>query len=88
MIWDVQFAPAAIRGLKRLPPRVVAAVVEFATVTLPGNPYRMSKPLQGELEGYYSARRGDYRVLFSLDEDRRVLTVERIAHRADVYRPA
>lgn len=87
MNWDVEFAPAAIRGLDRLPPRVVAAIVEFVTVTLPGNPYRMSKPLQGDLEGYYSARRGDYRVLFSLDEDRRVLLVGRIAHRADVYRP-
>ncbi|HEU0207310.1 MAG TPA: type II toxin-antitoxin system RelE/ParE family toxin [Pseudolysinimonas sp.] len=87
MSWDVQLAPAAVRGLERLPPRIAAAVVEFVTATLPTNPERMSKPLRGDLDGLRSARRGDYRVLFSLDEAMGTLIVERIAHRADVYRP-
>lgn len=86
MNWDVQFAPSAIRGLDRLPAKIAAAVVEFATVTLPGKPERMSTPLRGELEGLRSARRGDYRLLISLDEATRTLLVVRIAHRADVYR--
>lgn len=86
MNWTVQFAPSALRGLKRLPPRIATAVVEFTTGTLPENPGRMSKPLRGELTGLRSARRGDYRVLFSLDEATGVLLVIRIAHRADVYR--
>lgn len=87
MSWDVQLAPAAIRGLDRLPPRIASAVFEFVTATLPTNPERMSKPLRGELEGLRSARRGDYRVLFSLNEADGTLLVVRIAHRADVYRP-
>ncbi len=87
MSWEVQLSPSAIRGLDRLPPRIAAAVVEFVTTTLPVNPERMSKPLRGELEGRRSARRGDYRVLFTLDGETRVLLVVRIAHRADVYRP-
>ena len=61
-------------------------VVEFVTATLPTNPERMSKPLRGELEGLRSARRGHYRVLFSLDETTSTLLDERIAHRADIYR--
>lgn len=85
MSWDVQLAPSAIRGLDRLPPRIAPAIVEFVTATLPTNPERMSKPLRGELEGLRSARRGDYRVLFSLDEATGILLVVRIAHRADVY---
>ena len=88
MNWDVQLAPSAIRTLDRLPPRIAVAVVEFVTGTLPGNPERMSKPLRGELEGLRSARRGDYRVLFSLDETTSTLLVVRIAPRADVYRPS
>jgi mRNA-degrading endonuclease RelE of RelBE toxin-antitoxin system len=83
--WDVQLAPSAIRGLDRLPPRIAPAIVEFVTTTLATNPERMSKPLRGELEGLRSARRGDYRVLFSLDEATGILLVVRIAHRADVY---
>lgn len=86
MTWEVQFAPGAIRGLDRLPAKIAAAVVEFATVTLPGNPQRMSKPPTGEFEGLRSARRGDYRVLLSLDEKTSVLLVIRVAHRADAYR--
>lgn len=46
----------------------------------------MSKPLRGEFDGLRAARRGDYRVLFSLDEATSTLLVMRIAHRADVYR--
>lgn len=87
MTWRVQFSPGALRGLERLPPRIAAAVVEFATVTLPSNPERMSKPLRDDLEGLRSARRGDYRILFSLDDADRVLLVVRIAHRSSVYRP-
>jgi mRNA-degrading endonuclease RelE of RelBE toxin-antitoxin system len=85
--WDAQFAPAAIRGLDRLPPRIAGAIVEFVTATLRQNPERMSKLLQGDLAGHRSARRGDYRVLFSLSEKHHRLLVERIAHRADSYRP-
>jgi mRNA interferase RelE/StbE len=85
--WDVQLGPSAIRTLDRLPPRIVTAVVEFVSATLPRNPERMSKPLRGELTGLRSARRGDYRILVTLDESKRSLMVARIAHRADVYRP-
>jgi len=46
----------------------------------------MSKPLRGDLEGLRAARRGDYRVLFSLNDATTTLLVVRIAHRADVYR--
>ena len=86
MNWSVQIAPGAIRGLDRLPPRIATALTEFITVTLPTNPERMSKPLRDELEGFRSARREEYRILFSLDESTRTLLVVRIAHRADAYR--
>ena len=84
--WTVRFAPSALRGLDRLPPRIAPAIVEFVTRTLPRNPEQLSKPLRGELEGLRSARRGDYRVLFRLLDATSVLLVVRVAHRADVYR--
>lgn len=87
MSWDVHFADTACRGLDRLPLKIAQAVVEFVTHTLPSNPRRMSKPLQGEFEGLHSARRGDYRVLFLLDEETATLLVVRVAHRRDAYRP-
>jgi len=53
---------------------------------LPADPYRLSKPLRFEFEGWPVARRGDYRVTFRALEDDRVLYVGRIEHRAHVYR--
>ncbi len=49
-------------------------------------PTIVGKPLQRELEGYWSARRGSYRVIYRLDADRRKVIVVRIDHRSDVYR--
>ena len=39
-----------------------------------------------ELDGYYSARRGAYRVIYRIDETARIVHVVRVDHRADVYR--
>ena len=50
------------------------------------NPHRVGKPLVRELEGYRSARRGAYRVVYRIDETARTVHVVRIDHRADVYR--
>jgi mRNA-degrading endonuclease RelE of RelBE toxin-antitoxin system len=41
----------------------------------------------GALEGLYSARRGDFRIIYEIDEAELVVIVHRIQHRADVYRP-
>jgi mRNA-degrading endonuclease RelE of RelBE toxin-antitoxin system len=83
----MKFSPGALRGLERLPSGVAAAVVQFATATLPQDPIRMSKPLRGDLDGLRTARRGDYRVLFSLDQEAEMVTIVRVAHRSDAYRP-
>lgn len=85
--WDVVATSRFDRDLARLPPRVAAAIVEFATAVLPQNPPRMTKPLTGDLAGYRSARRGDYRVIVRLDNPARVVILHRVAHRAQVYRP-
>ena len=44
-------------------------------------------PLKLGLEGLHSAGRGDYRVIYRIDEQRRRIDVVAIEHRADVYRP-
>jgi mRNA-degrading endonuclease RelE of RelBE toxin-antitoxin system len=65
---------------------VAAAIVEFIVGPLLEEPRTVGKPLQRELEGYWSARRGAYRVVYRMDEDASTIRVVRIDHRADVYR--
>lgn len=87
MPWRVVATSRFDRDLRRLPPRVATAIVEFVTAVLPQNPLRMTKPLVGELEGFRSAPRGDYRVIVRLDDQARVVVLHRAAHRAHAYRP-
>jgi mRNA interferase RelE/StbE len=86
--YELLVTPPAARALsERLPEPVAAAVIEFITTTLTREPRRVGKPLRGELAGIWSARRGTYRVLYRIAEDRREIIVLRIDHRRDAYRP-
>jgi len=44
-----------------------------------------AKPLRRGMKGSYRIRTGDYRVLFSVNEPRRTISVWKIGDRKDVY---
>lgn len=83
---EVRLSSVAIRDLDAISPRYASAIVEFIFGLLAENPQRVGKRLTRELEGTLSARRGDYRVLYSIDDTKHVVLVLRIDHRARVYR--
>jgi mRNA interferase RelE/StbE len=83
----VELSSIAIRNLEALPPRIMTAIVEFIYGDLARHPRRVGKPLQRELDGTWSARRGPYRVLYRIEAQCVVVRVVRVEHRADVYRP-
>jgi mRNA-degrading endonuclease RelE of RelBE toxin-antitoxin system len=83
----IAWTTTARRALTRLPEKVATAVVEFLYGSLAENPHRAGKPLKLGLEGMHSARRGDYRVIYRIDDDQRLVTVIAIEHRSDIYRP-
>ncbi len=80
-------AATAERSLARLPEAVAAAIVEFMVGPLVEAPRRVGHPLQRELAGLWSARRGSYRVVYEIDDGAGEVRVLRIDHRSDVYRP-
>lgn len=86
--YRLRVAARAGRSIQdKLPEGVAAAVIEFITGTLLENPHRIGKALHHELDGVVSARRGAFRILYEIDDNIRVVTVLRVEHRADVYRP-
>jgi mRNA interferase RelE/StbE len=86
--YDIQLAASATRAIQdKLSENVAAAVIEFITGSLRTNPRRVGKPLTRELRGRYAARRGSFRIIYSIDDAENLITVLRIEHRADVYRP-
>lgn len=78
--------PAARAISHELPEPVAWAVIELITGALLENPRRVGRELREELAGIWSARRGDFRVLYRIDDARREVHVLRIDHRRDVYR--
>jgi mRNA interferase RelE/StbE len=84
--YRVELAPAARRALTHvLPEAVAAACANFLHDVLALEPYRAGKPLRDELAGRYSARRGEFRVIYEIHDDVVVVRVISIRHRRDAY---
>jgi len=77
--------PAARDLEARLPEAVATAVVEFVFGPLAENPHRVGKALLPPRAGQHSARRGQYRIIYEIDDERSVVTVLAILHRRDAY---
>nr|WP_314143567.1 type II toxin-antitoxin system RelE/ParE family toxin [uncultured Rhodococcus sp.] len=87
MSYAIELTVAARKALTdQLPESIAVACWEFIRGPLAENPYRVGKPLRDRLEGKFSARRGEFRVVYQIYEDRIVVRVIAIAHRRDVYR--
>ncbi|MEY2848554.1 MAG: hypothetical protein RI885_1219 [Actinomycetota bacterium] len=84
--YTVELAGTARRDLGEVPPRIVSAIIEFIYGDLARHPRRVGKPLLRELEGLWGARRGPYRIIYEIMDERLVVLVVHVDHRADVYR--
>ena len=87
MTYRIELTGAAKRALTDVLPEVVAvACWEFIRGPLAENPHGVGKALRHQLEGRYSARRGEFQVVYQIFDDRIVVRVIHNAHRRDVYR--
>jgi len=84
--FEIDWASSALRALNRLPEKIAVACIEFVYGGLSENPHRVGHALRFDLEGKHSARRGDFRIIYKIDDDRRIVTVVAIDHRSDMYR--
>lgn len=83
--YRVAITARAARDLQRVPEKIATACVEFIYGPLAENPHRVGKALHDELARFHSARRGDYRVIYTVREDRRLIEIVHIDRRSDVY---
>jgi len=86
--YELVIAPTARRQLaEQLPESVAFAAYELIVGPLLGKPHRVGKRLRPPLDDRHSARRGTYRVLYRIEEERHRVTVVGVFARADAYRP-
>ena len=60
--------------------------MNFITGDLLEERLRVGKPLGQELAGMFAARRGQYRVVYQIDDEAKTVTVLDVDHRRDIYR--
>lgn len=87
MTYRITWSRQARRALSQdLPEPVAAACVEFILGPLAENPHRVGKPLREPLAGLHSARRGEFRVIYRIDDAEIIVHVVSVKHRRDAYR--
>ena len=87
MTYRLKVARSAARApTDQLPEAVASAVVEFLNGPLLENPQRVGKRLRAPLDGRWSARRGQYRVIYKIDDADSTVVVLQVSHRSDAYR--
>ena len=84
--YDVQVTSPAVRALGRLPAKIQEVVIEFIYEELAYNPQLRGRRLGRELTGEWRARRGDWRIIYRVDDEMRVVTITHASSRADAYR--
>lgn len=71
--------------LKRLDKSVAQRIVKKLRWLAANAEVHPHKALAGQWSGFYRLRVGDYRVIYALDHEGRIIIVIVIGHRSDIY---
>ncbi len=83
-MFRVEFLPSAARSLEKLD-RTVQRRIARRIDRLAVDPRADAMKLR-ETDDVWRARAGDYRVLYSIEDERLLVLVIKVGHRRDVYR--
>lgn len=86
-MYEIDITPEGRRGFNRLPDKVHEAALEAIFGPIAHNPHQAGKPLLWDFEGLYSARRGDFRIIYEISETENIVLIHRVDHRRSAYRP-
>ena len=78
-----KFSPDAKELIKKLHPDIKGPLRNL-TDQIASNPF-LGKPLQEELEGFYSAQYQRYRIIYSIDANKKEVVIEFLGHRESIY---
>ena len=84
MSYKILIDKKVIKDLKKIDKTWQIKIINKIQTTLTTNPYT-GKKLVGDLSKYYRLRVGDYRVIYSIDEDIVTVEVVKVSHRKDAY---
>ena len=84
-IYKVEWKEAAEDNLDQLPSTIALKIHDRIESHLVLSPKQLGKALVGQYKGLYRYRYGDYRILYEIDADNRLIIINRIGHRKEIY---
>lgn len=85
-MYSVVISKSALKELDRLPGPIIKKIAK-AISGLEFNPRPAGvKKLKGSNENLFRLRSGDYRVVYAIDDEIRVIDIRKVGHRKDIYR--
>ena len=84
--YTIDFAPRTERQLNFIPKEIKKLIFERID-NLRTNPRPENvEPLQGADKGLFRIRQGDYRIVYSIQDQKLLVLIVRVVHRKEVYK--
>lgn len=85
MSYSVELAEAARSDIKKLTSKVQERILKKIRWLAENFESLIPQPLNAEFSGLFKLRVGDYRVIYSVEDEAKIITIQRVGHRRDVY---
>lgn len=85
-MYSVQILKAAARDLERLDTAVARRIVRRLQWLVENLHVIRPEPLAGNLAGLYKLREGNYRIIYEILREEKLILVHSIGHRREIYR--
>ncbi|MBI2982365.1 MAG: type II toxin-antitoxin system RelE/ParE family toxin [Deltaproteobacteria bacterium] len=86
MLYRIEYLDSVVdEDIPHLPKTMRELIRKAIEERLAIDPIGLGKPLRYSLKGHRRLRVGDYRIVFRVDVEKRIVTIVVIKHRKDVY---
>jgi len=87
LLWKVEFEDKAAKELKKLDKNTSNKIIKYLKERVLDNtdPRQFGKELKGNLGGLWRYRVEDFRIIASIEDDKMLVLILRVAHRKNVY---
>ena len=86
VLYRIEFKRSAEHDIRKISPPIVSNIFRKIEA-LAGNPFpQQSLKLSGVVEVTYRLRVGDYRVIYEVDSEAKIIIIHHVRHRKGIYR--
>ena len=85
-MYRLDFSPQGRTALSSLDKTIAQRVLVKLKWLLQNMDNLSPTPLKGNLSGLYKLKTGDWRVIYEVNHEKKVVTVHKVGHRSDVYK--